>query len=334
MTSNANATDCVVCPLAKFALLLGSPICKDCIITENEYTDGRGSTQCRRCSEGKFSTGSDCQTCIAGQYQVEPGVFKCELCEIGKYQDRDGLSECKDCDISKLEYTDEPGSSQCQSCDEGTFSTGIDCQTCVAGQYQVEPGVFKCELCEIGQYQDRDGLSECKNCSNGQFPNEKGQTTCTDEASGGTGESSVWVPVLIVASVIVLIGLCWYFRESMKESCAGATVKGVTSSGSGDVEMQSNPMPIRSPRPLISTAEINILRAIVLEKNAGNQIQPVVATRYVAGEMKTGHRTEATGSLANYMGIPDEDLFKKNRMKHSKHGYLKAIEREVMIDSN
>jgi len=72
----------------------------------------------------------------------------------------------------------------------------------------------------------------------------------------------------------------------------------------------------------------------VVEKNAGNQIQPVVATRYVAGEMKTGHRTEAAGSLANYMGIPDEDLFKKNRMIHNKHGYLKAIEREVMIDSN
>lgn len=59
-TSNEIALTCVACPVAKFSLMIGSPVCQDCDISQREYTDGPGSTQCRICSEGKFSINVVC----------------------------------------------------------------------------------------------------------------------------------------------------------------------------------------------------------------------------------------------------------------------------------
>ena len=59
-TSSETALTCDPCPLATFSFLVGSPKCKDCNISEHEYADGIGSTQCRVCPPKFISSGSGC----------------------------------------------------------------------------------------------------------------------------------------------------------------------------------------------------------------------------------------------------------------------------------
>ena len=77
-TSNDIALECLACPIAKFSFFAGSPKCSDCDVSQKEYTDGLGSTQCRTCGEEEYSTGSECKISTRMMDAGTPGK-KCNI---------------------------------------------------------------------------------------------------------------------------------------------------------------------------------------------------------------------------------------------------------------
>ena len=59
-TSSDTGTVCNTCDIGKYSLVAGSPDCKSCDVTKNEYTDGP-TNNCRVCDDGFSSTGSECK---------------------------------------------------------------------------------------------------------------------------------------------------------------------------------------------------------------------------------------------------------------------------------
>ena len=265
-----------------------------------------------------------CTDCQPGTTSSETALT-CDPCPLATFSLLVGSPKCKDCNISEREYADGIGSTQCRVCSEGQFSTGSECQTCEAGQYQVTQGIFECAKCQAGQYQNRDGQLECKLCESGYFQREEGQTACIDEAT-------IWAPILIVVLIILLISTCWYFRESLKKCCAGAMVRN-GSARSGDLEMQGmhdNPM---SRQKLLSAADIDILKKIVIKKRqARTSNGKGEFPRFVGdvGKLKTGGRQAAAGKLPTHMGYEGKEGNQlRGRMVNDDNGYEDAIQSEV-----
>jgi hypothetical protein len=107
-----------------------------------------------------------------GDSYYNPRHCGCSVCRAGKYNDRKGMGECTDCPrgraSSEIESKDI---SVCRLCTPGYHAriSGMDeCVACAVGKYSNKPDSFggnvDCDVCMAGQYQDEQGKSGCKSC--------------------------------------------------------------------------------------------------------------------------------------------------------------------------
>ena len=171
------------------------------------YMSESGSTVCRGCSAGKYSSvwGTHsrylCQTCPQGTYAPGEGYSACLQCKAGTYNPEEGsesaasclpcssgyasqtlgavaVSTCKPC--TNGTYTPSAGASTCTQCSPGSISENapnIQCTLCPAGSYASLQGQTLCTLCEPGKFSDANGSSTCTPCSIGTFSTAYGLTT-------------------------------------------------------------------------------------------------------------------------------------------------------------
>ena len=65
-------------------------------------------------------------------------------------------------------------------CPAGTYTSGLACEACEAGQYQDISGQGTCKACEAGQYQNTSGQNTCENCP-GDTYSIVGSTQCVNQ---------------------------------------------------------------------------------------------------------------------------------------------------------
>lgn len=172
-----NEGNCNICPKGSYQDQIDQVNCKVCsagsvthignlINLEHPGNKAEGSTACKECPKGKFSTESykPCTGCPEGWWQDADGIPKCKICAAGRYSNTFARTTvCSGCDAGQ--YQDESGTTSCKGCD--------------AGKYQAETGQTGCKGCAAGKYQDNNGQTECKACLAHSISSVSSSTTCT-----------------------------------------------------------------------------------------------------------------------------------------------------------
>ncbi len=103
------------------------------------YSASAGSTECKLCTSGKYSTAIGavtdiCTSCTAGKYSTGIGAITdiCISCSSGKYATQIGAGNCTSC--SDGSFSVQVNSSDCESC-EKTFVRHNNSCTCQPGKY-------------------------------------------------------------------------------------------------------------------------------------------------------------------------------------------------------
>jgi hypothetical protein len=164
------ATACKKCPLGWLSSI-GSAKCLQC--AAGNYGDVLGGG-CKKCAIGTYRSASDpsssCFSCSKGKYQGIVEQSSCLPCIPGQYTNEKGASVCKDCpDKTFSSKTEQPicvdcptgwitggtGFATCTPCLAGR--AGLDCSTCIEGQYRasgiVNEDPTTCVVCPQGYHQ-------------------------------------------------------------------------------------------------------------------------------------------------------------------------------------
>jgi hypothetical protein len=132
---------------------------------------------------------SECDLCVAGQYQELTGSRNCSespagytandertaivKCDAGTFADVPGLPKCKDCEPGTTQHLQ--GAHGCTACAKGhssavTGDTDIHCDPCRAGRFADVIKLANCKLCFPGSFQELMGAHNCSLSHAGYFP--------------------------------------------------------------------------------------------------------------------------------------------------------------------
>ena len=175
------STSCKVCPSGHYTT------------GETYWTNGitrfldRGPTACTVCTAGKHaSTGGKsaeiCQTCSQGSYCING---RSSWCSYGHYADLPGRTACTKCGPGwTTSIVGRTSSSYCEKCPSGKFEQDGYCYLCPSGKYMDASGYHFCAWCLGSSYATSSGSTACEECPNGHYTSQPtaadtGNTACT-----------------------------------------------------------------------------------------------------------------------------------------------------------
>ena len=122
-----------------------------CVKCEAGWYSPGGSSQCKRCGGGRYSSAkgsSGCTKCSPGTYAPIPDPddesvvnTTCRPCPNGMYQDRQGKTECMVCNVGNAPYI-SPDKTSCSECPPGNCCYRFTAHICKKGTYS--DGDFPC----------------------------------------------------------------------------------------------------------------------------------------------------------------------------------------------
>jgi len=196
---SSDRTQCITCPPgAEKVYYPDAPACSDCAdgkystanvgycvnCDSNTYSDAYGSTSCKSCPQGYFSSqGSNfCDRCPNGRYGPAAGA-ECLNCAENTYSNVpswEAPTSCIPCDAGQYSGA---RSSACTACHPGQFgqNEGGGCSNCAANTYAHYSGQTVCTACPNGQ-QSGIAATSCEYCPPGKEGNRDGLAGqgCTD----------------------------------------------------------------------------------------------------------------------------------------------------------
>jgi len=184
-TPSIGSQYCPDCPAGRFTAVNNTQDCTACPAGEST-NNVAGSTECTGCASGLRSAigaaectatcptgGQDasaiCNTCTVGN---EWNGAACVACATGQF--KFDTTNCIDCPSTQVSNAARDG---CEDCSSPQQALAGVCTDCPAGyKYATD----QCETCIGGKYQDQPGLTSCKECTEGSYQNQLSQTSCTD----------------------------------------------------------------------------------------------------------------------------------------------------------
>ncbi len=152
---------CFTCEPGKYNNNYGATSCDTC--ASDSYSIG-GASSCSysatTCPAGTYASGTACQPCSAGMYNLNIGG-KCAVCSAGKYSTTTGSTDCDICSAGKYS-TAVRRTTDCDLCTAGTYISDTttatehdqqdDCKVCSADKYSADTGTTDCDGCPAGTY--------------------------------------------------------------------------------------------------------------------------------------------------------------------------------------
>jgi len=196
----AGTSDCIKCPLGKFADVTALQVCKT---PDSNYVAGdasgsavaSGAVQEVPCPAGsvKKKNTNSCELCQVGT-SSSSGDTSCIACTVGKANPTAG-GLCVDCAAGK--YANLPAHvSACQPCGYGTYQPGVgmsECLPCSPGFETAETGRLfpgDCKICEVGksmQNSNTEMTGQCQSCAGASYAESPGLVSCTRCPAGKYG---------------------------------------------------------------------------------------------------------------------------------------------------
>ena len=188
----AIAYNCAPCVAGQYTDLIKQAGCKSCI--EGKYSTSVGKKSvatCSPCEIGKFGDagggqGTNCTSCIAGQYNELTTQLICKSCVEGTYSTGTkmvSIATCLPCETGRFGDAGGGQATACKLCIAGQYNeltTQLICKSCIEGRYSTGNemvSVATCLPCETGRFGDAGGGqgTNCTSCVAGKYNNLKQQ---------------------------------------------------------------------------------------------------------------------------------------------------------------
>jgi sugar lactone lactonase YvrE len=215
-TTTSSTSPSPPCPAGRFREgLIGSYVCTDCGAgTASTMIGSTSSSSCLDCPPGTFSTSgsSFCRSCLPGTISKISRSITCDRC-LGRGEAAINSTFCSSCEI----HTQTNGSA-CLSCNPGFYCDGAVATACRL------PNMCLGKRCASGS----SGLL-CETCVAGYYKNEDGCAPCTTSVSVVIGLCMVAFMILLFfrlfignqVSVLLFGGVSIYEVHGSKQEVSG-----------------------------------------------------------------------------------------------------------------